>query len=58
MLDAFKRQVNAFQEADSDVSETCSDFDYTSQLLVQASEAVSVCLESGSGSSDASLGLS
>ena len=58
MLDAFKRQVNAFLKADSDVSETCSDLDHTSHLLVQAYEAVSVCLETGSGSSGASLGLS
>ena len=58
MLNDFKRQVNLFQEADLDLSETWSDQDQTSQLLYQASVALSGHSEMGSGGSETNLVLS
>ena len=58
MLNAFKRQVNLFQEADSDLSVTGPDHDQTSKLLYQASEALSGRSEMGLGGSETNIVLS
>ena len=58
MLNAFKKQGNLFQEADSDLSETWPDHHQTIQLLYQASEALSGRSGMGSGGSETNIVLS